>query len=170
MECLYPWSLKSIVCIDHQHLFPCLFFTIFSNLRKVIISQFLSKKWQTHVWRSRVWLFRDWTPMRKCIKQFFLKLMIFTTYINNQFHCNIYLSIIMYRAVIYYLQETLGANISGFIKDREDTQQASESWTSQLSREKKILKIGAWVMELFHILCSYSDFVHISCMYVPLVS
>ena len=51
------------------------------------------------------------------------------------------------------------ANISGSRKDREDTQHASESWTSQLSREKKILKIGAWVTELFHLLCSYSDFV-----------
>ena len=52
------------------------------------------------------------------------------------------------------------ANISGSRKDRENTQHASESWTSQLSREKKILKIGAWVTELFHFLCSYSDFVH----------
>jgi len=53
----------------------------------------------------------------------------------------------------------LWANISGSKKDREETQHASESWTSQLSREKKILKIGAWVKELFHFLCRYSDFV-----------
>ena len=41
-------------------------------------------------------------------------------------------------------------NISSSRKVREDTQHASESWTSQLSKEKKILKIGAWVTELFH--------------------
>ena len=33
----------------------------------------------------------------------------------------------VYRAVIYYLQKTLGANISGSIKDREDTQHDSET-------------------------------------------
>ena len=73
---------------------------------------------------------------------------------------NVFLmSTLMYRVVNYYLQKTLGANISGSKKVREDTQHASESWTSQLSREKKILKIGAWVTELFHFLSSYSDFV-----------
>ena len=51
----------------------------------------------------------------------------------------------------------LWANISGSRKDREDTQHASECWTSQISKEKKILKIGAWVTELFHFLCSYSQ-------------
>ena len=61
--------------------------------------------------------------------------------------------------MIYYLPMTLWANISGPRKDRENTQHALESWTSQVSRENKILKIGAWVTELFYFLCSYSDFV-----------
>ena len=37
-------KFKSIICIDHQHLFPCLFLTIFSNLRNIIISQFFILK------------------------------------------------------------------------------------------------------------------------------
>ena len=63
-----------------------------------------------------------------------------------------------YRVRKQIVELTLWANISGSRKDREDIQHASESWTFQLSREKKILKIGAWVTELLHFLCSYSNF------------